>query len=640
MRRTISQKLTESAFPVILLLSMIFMILWYVEYRATEDAQRAQVIHITMQSAVDDSIYPKEDEVVEIDFSSDPRIIEAQALVKKRAFDAAETIYFDILAEAPSAQLHNWLGTLYLKQERYTKAVVSFSNALKVSPSYYRARYNRALAYSALEQRDQAISDYEKVIEDFATHVKSHFNLGLLYYKAGAYDLAIVAFRRTAELSNGAKKIKALYLLANSYRNTKPAELQQAQATYQQVIRLKPNHIGARLALITLKYPTNQKGHLARLDKYKRLLELEPDNVTIHRAIAQSYLALQKKKEALHALNEALLYAPNNMNLRFEVITLLMELHKEEEAFVMLKEMENIAPQNSKIYFLLGRIYYNKGDYEASLHAYDKVLAIKPEGSSQLYNNRGLLYVKLKQYDQAKRAYMEAIKKHSGYYQAYYNLGLLALKEEKLHDALAYFKDAIGLRKGYAQAYYNLGLVYTKLQDNPHAIEAYESLLKLKPDDLRVALNLAVRYSKVGHAQKAEDLYEMILQKDQYYFTAWLNLGLLHYQQKAYQQAKNVLEKAVELEPENQKASRALAKSYSALKQHDAAIEILQKLLEQNPADIKTRLAYARAYYRAKKYQSATLEYQKVLRLDPQNRVALKMIEKIKTKKRGKNERN
>lgn len=633
-------KLTESVIPVILLLSGIFFVLLFVEYRASQEAEKAHHIHITAQTSVQSVLENEMNTVVEVDFSDDPRIVQAQGLIAEQKFSEAEKIYFSILAQDSSAQIHNWLGTLYLKQEAYDKAVVSFSNALKLNSRYYRARYNRALAFSALDEDQRAISDYQAVIQDFDSHVKSHFNLGLLFYRQKEYTDAVDEFKRTAALGSGDIKVKALYLLGKSYTRLFPLQTEIAKASFNEAIRLKPNHIESRLALVDLEYPKNEEGYAKKLEALDVMLSLEPENIAIYRAVSKVYLALGKKSLALKSLQEALLYEPNNLELQFDVVELLIRLHKDDEAITALEKILTIEPTSTKAYFLLGRLYYLQGAFDASLSAYNKAQALKPEGSPELWNNLGLLYAKMERYDEAKEVYMKALSLRSAYPQVYYNLGLLAYKQKEFDRAQGYYEEAISLRPDYHQAYHNLALVFTKLGENDKAIAAYIKVLEVKPDSVRDKLSLAVRYSKVKEYNKARAIYEAILDKDSSYFTAWLNLGLVHYQQKEYQHSLEALEKAVELEPESEKAYRALAKSYSALKMHDEAISILQKLLEKNPSDVKTRLAFARSYYRAEKRNTALREYNKVLRLDPENSVAKKMIERIEIKKRKNNVSN
>ena len=630
-------KINESIIPVILLLSGIFFVLLFVEYRASLDAEKAQYIHITAQTSAQNIPENEMNTVVEIDYSDDPRIVKAQALIAEQKFSEAEKIYFSILAQEPSSQIHNWLGTLYLKREEYDKAIVSFSSALELNSRYYRARYNRALAYSALDEVQKAISDYQAVIQDFDAHAKSHFNLGLLFYREKEYVDAADEFKRTAALSSGDKKVKALYLLGKSYTKLFPLQTEIAKGAFTEAIRLKPDHIASRLALVDLEYPKNEEGYEKKLEALNVMLSLEPENITVLRTIANVYRALDKEDIALKSLQQALLYEPNNLAIQFEAAELLIRLRKEQEAIAVLEKILTIEPTSTRAYFLLGRIYYLQGSFEASLSAYSKVHSLKPDGSPELWNNLGLLYAKMKRYDDAKDVYAKALSLRREYPQVHYNLGLLSLKQKELEKAQGHFEEAIRQRPDYHQAYYNLGLVFARQGENDKAIEAYQKVLTIKPDSVRVKLNLAVRFSKTKKYAQAREIYEKILEKDSSYFTAWLNLGLVYYQQKEYALSQEALEKAIALEPESQKAYRALAKSYSAQKMHDEAINILRKLLNQNPSNVKTRLAYARSYYRAKKKNTALREYKKVLKLDPENIVAKKMIEKIETRKRKKN---
>lgn len=631
------QKITESIIPIILLLCAIFLLLLYVEYRASQDSDKSEYIHITSKSQAENLPDARMNTVIDIDFSDDPRILRAQELIKHKKFKEAETIYFAILAKEASAQIHNWLGTLYLKSKAYDKAVVSFSNALKLNSKYYRARYNRALVYNILNETQKAITDYLAVIKDFDAHVKSHFNLGLLYYKEKTYPKAAYEFQRTASLSSGSTKIKALYLLGKSYIKSIPSKKNKAINIFKEVIRLKPNHIASRLALVELEYPHNKRGYKKQLEQLEIILLLEPENISIYQAISKIYRKLSNDKNALKSLQSALLHSPNNISLQFEIVELLIHLKHYHDGEIILKNILIINPKSTKVFFLLGRSYYLQEEFEEALSAYNKVVLFKPQGSPELWNNLGLLYAKLKRFDEAKIMYEKSLKLRNNYPEVYYNIGVLFSKQDKLKEAQDYFEQAITQRAKYFQAYYNLALVLAKQEKNDKSISAYHKALTIKPNSIRVKLNLAVRYSKSNKFNKAKVIYEEILKKDSSYFTAWLNLGLVYNSLKEYTLSQEALEQAVKLNPESKKAYRALAKNYSVQKMHDKAVKTLRNLLNKNPADLKTRLAYARAYYRAKKRNTALREYNKVIKLDPNNQIAKKMIKKIQIKKRKRN---
>lgn len=629
-------KITQSVIPVILLLSALFLLLLFVEYRASLDADKAKYIHITSQTAMPDSPENEMESVVEIDFSDDARIIKAQDLISKKKYGEAENIYFEVLSKEPSSQIHNWLGVLYLKQKDYHKALVSFSNALKFNERNYRALYNRALSENALGHTDKAMQDYKKVIDGFDEHAKSHFNLGLLYYKQKMYTDAIQAFEKTASLSSGDKKIKSLYLLGRSYSKILPPENEKAMAAFNATIRLKPDHVPSRLALIEILYSKKPDSYKEQLEELQVLVDLEPENISIYKAMAELHHKNNKENLRLQALEEALRHEPNNVELHMDTVLLLMKAKKTQKAIARLEEILTVEPSNTKVYFLLGRLYYLQDDYEASLAAYTKIQELSAEGSPELWNNLGLLYVKMKNIEKAKEVYEKALSIRSDYPEAYYNFGLLFFKTKEFEKAQTYFEKAISVRPEYSQAYYNLARVFAQLNRHEEAIEAYKKVLELSPDKVKAKLNLAVQYSKIEAYENAQSLYTEILEEDDSYFIAWLNLGRTNYQLKEYENSIDALKKAVSLEPEHDRANRSLAKSYRAVKKFDEALEILERLLENDPSDIKTRLVYARSYYRYKKYDLSLDEYKKILRLEPKNKTAKRMIKLIKKKKRKK----
>ena len=630
-------RITESIIPVILLLSLIVFILMYVEYRSSQNSERTHYIQISANMELEISV-EEANSIVEDDYSDDPRIVQANELVKQNRYKEAENIYFKVLAKEPSAQIYNWLGTLYLKQKKYSKAVVSLSSSIDTNPRYYRAYYNRALAYNELKEFQKAIKDYNKVLKIVNTHVKAHLNIGLLYYKQKEYQKAIDIFKKSVTLSSGDKKVKAYYLLANSYTNIEPADRRKAAQAYTEAIRLNPRHIPSRLGLINIEYADNKDGFEKKIEALKELLKLENENISIYRALSDVYMKLSNEKLALQNLEQALLNKPNNISLQFETIDLLIRLKKYQEAMVILDNILRLRPKSIKAQLLLGELFYKQGEYRSSLDMYNKVLTTKKNGTYELWNKIGILHAKTKKYDEAKKAYNKALKLRSDYPQAYYNLGLLYLKKDDFKNAEIFFNKAIAFRDDYKQAYIKLAFIYEKQNKLTQELKTLEKIVKIDPESISNQLDLAIMYSRNNQYLKAQKIYEDVLNKDSSYYSAWLNLGLAFYKQKSYEDSVEALKKAVELE-DSEKANRLLARSLLSLKKYDESIKILRKVLGKNPSSIKTRLAYARTYYRAKKRNTALREYKKVLKLDPDNKVAIKMIEKIQTKRRNRNAR-
>jgi tetratricopeptide (TPR) repeat protein len=65
------------------------------------------------------------------------------------------------LSSGKDALLHHNLGTTLAEAGQHGEAVISFSNALKINPSYHAARWDRALSYLYLGNYAQGWPDYE-----------------------------------------------------------------------------------------------------------------------------------------------------------------------------------------------------------------------------------------------------------------------------------------------------------------------------------------------------------------------------------------------------------------------------------------------------------------------------------------------
>jgi tetratricopeptide (TPR) repeat protein len=91
-------------------------------------------------------------------------------------------------------------------------------------------------------------------------------------------------------------------------------------------------------------------------------------------------------------------------------------------------------------------------------------LAIRQEQeTTKAYNNRGLAYYDLKNYQQAIKDYDQAIKLDPGYVSAFNNRGNSYYEMADYQRALTDFNHSLQLAPNYAKANFNRGLVYYQL---------------------------------------------------------------------------------------------------------------------------------------------------------------------------------
>ena len=175
------------------------------------------------------------------------------------------------------------------------------------------AKVNRAKAianahkYLAKGDLKKAVREYEKVLKDDPSDIRTKLKVADLWYRIGDKDRAIETFEDVARFyaSQG-------FLL-------------KSVAVYKQVQKLKPDDIGVYLALAGLyqqiglvsdaiaqyKRAIALQGQagltLERLKTAQKMLELDPDNVRLHVLLAEEFSKEGMIQDAVHEFRAALM---------------------------------------------------------------------------------------------------------------------------------------------------------------------------------------------------------------------------------------------------------------------------------------------------------------------------------------------
>ena len=92
-----------------------------------------------------------------------------------------------------------------------SKAIADYSEAIRLSPKYIQAYYNRGISYRKKGEFDKAIADYTEAIRLDPKEPDAYFNRGGAYEKKGDMEKAIADFDESCRLNPsrpGAVRIK------------------------------------------------------------------------------------------------------------------------------------------------------------------------------------------------------------------------------------------------------------------------------------------------------------------------------------------------------------------------------------------------------------------------------------------------
>jgi len=121
-----------------------------------------------------------------------------------------------------------------------------------------------------------------------------------------------------------------------------------------------------------------------------------------------------------------------------------IELNEYDEALNSAIKAEEITSSNWEVHLLYGKIYYLKGMYTHSINALKKALKYNNEELS-IFEWMGKSYLKLGDYMNAEKSFLECISIAEPSSETYSYLGFVCLSTRKMDKAIEYFEKALTL---------------------------------------------------------------------------------------------------------------------------------------------------------------------------------------------------
>jgi len=221
------------------------------------------------------------------------------------------------------------------------------------------------------------------------------------------------------------------------------------------------------------------------------------------------------------AMKKADALAPLPDRYRFSLALSYIILNHRDWARPELEKLANTDPRSPLYPYWLGRIDYDAMQFKAAEAHLQKALNLDPK-FMRAYDNLGLTYEALAQYDDAIRVYRQAIlmnrservpspwpplnlgtllvklgrlpeaevyleeslKYDSRFPKAHFQMGVLLEKEKKDEQACKELLEAARNDPSYAEPHYLLGRIYTRKGDKPKADAEWQTFQKLNsPQD-------------------------------------------------------------------------------------------------------------------------------------------------------------
>jgi tetratricopeptide (TPR) repeat protein len=240
---------------------------------------------------------------------------------------------------------------------------------------------------------------------------------------------------------------------------------------------------------------------------------------------------------------------------------------------------------DTTLYAKRSKCYEQKGDTQAAIKDYDEALRIAPHFSSW-WNNRGNLYMKLKNYDKALQDYDKALEISPASFIPLGNRGNAYNHKREYERAIVDYDEAIRQNAKYINAHANRGNSYRELRNFDKAMENYDAALEIDPKFGYAYANRAILWMRMHRLDKAEEDITSAVRHDSRSATVYLLRGNIRGERKDYRKAIEDYDHSLWLEPKSSEARAERGNARRELKQYDLAIKDYEEALKLEPKSV------------------------------------------------------
>ena len=225
----------------------------------------------------------------------DARVYNKRGLahVGTRNYEQAIVEYSKAIKLDPSyAEAYNNRSTAHLLMSNYGEAVADCTLALKLAPDFVTTYVNRGIAYTGLREYEKAIADYDTALQLTPKNAYAFYNRGNTHLWMTEYKEAVGDYSQAIALDNE-------FLAAYINRGVAHNELKNydlALADFSQAIDLNPDYVYGYYNRGNVYRDLDQ--HAEAVADYSKVIDLNPEHRFAYENRGDSLAMLGKEEEA------------------------------------------------------------------------------------------------------------------------------------------------------------------------------------------------------------------------------------------------------------------------------------------------------------------------------------------------------
>ncbi len=442
------------------------------------------------------------------------------------------------MAQSNSFATHYQKGLEFYQGGHYEEALSCLKKAIILQVDFFDAYYLIARIYEELDQYDDALSMYKKVLDLIPNDLEVLCNYGKILLKAGAAGKGIRVLKKV--IRRNKKETNARLALARFY--FRKGKFSKALSLMDTGIKAAPEC--AEFYSLAGDILRRQKKNARAQQYYENCLEVDPNFEPAKRGISAVYRAMEnnngydshtyKKEAKAELIDVAELYSAGEY----------------DRAIIRLLDLKDQPGVEREASMLLGMTFVRKGLFK---RARDVLLSFAREHSPDLL--------------------------------VLYNLGLASNRMGRYEEAVHYLSGALEQDEEYPEALIEMGMACQMTGDRASAKYCLVQALKIDRADPRPFAYLARLAYDLGDQTKAMEFLRHAIKMDSSLPEVTLIIGYIAIHEGNFEKAVKNLKRCLNQSPDHFEAHKLMGQALMELGDLSAAADAYRFAAALNPAD-------------------------------------------------------
>lgn len=239
-------------------------------------------------------------------------------------------------------------------------------------------------------------------------------------------------------------------------------------------------------------------------------IRLDPENEEIRFELAETYIEMEKIKQAVRTVEDILIRNPDSVKAHLRLANAYFNSRQPELAIPHFRKIIELDPGREEVRLHLAIALARSGELGQAIEELKELLRLFPDSQpgrlalARLYRETKLDALAIEQY-------RVLIRNHPELTQASLELGLLYEERRQWNDALSVFRAALAKDPLEFSLRHHLARVYVGMKRYADALNELQTIVELKPEDFDARRKIGLIYLEQEKWEKAITVFREIL---------------------------------------------------------------------------------------------------------------------------------